>query len=370
MNALSDAFTTEGVVVSVEARDWLRDDTSTSALEDLHPFFSSVHIFGEGDKLLIIMFKACVTFVGLLALSSAATYQYDAEGSVAYSTADPVSVAMDVDGCSSTKMCTMDLAITQPTDGKKAPFAVFTNGFDLTDDEYASYANRLASWGWAVARWNVPESPFSYNSHATRARLAVSVIDWAEKNLDVDTSAVYMVGHSAGGKSSVLAAEYDNRVKAVFGIDPVNCSPPGKSVSDDNPDATVNMAALEGRVSLAWIGSELGAEKMLGQACAPGDCNYMTFYNATMGDSWAVTQLDVGHMQFLDNRSGAGMAAKFCKSGKTDDAVAIAAAQTMMVSWGQYVVNGDRSVVADYVTGGWSADMVSQGVLTSETKGF
>ncbi|GBG91816.1 hypothetical protein CBR_g53706 [Chara braunii] len=139
-----------------------------------------------------------------------------------------------------------------------------------------------------------------------RALVAIALIDWAfNQSQNVTSSPIYQkidpskgvfaAGHSAGGKTSALAAQFDKaqRILGVVGVDPVDCSPPF-------------------------------------QSCAPAECNYQKFYTADRVPSWQVLILKSGHMSFCNGTVGLpGLA---CKKGTVSVKVAIELSSTVLVA--------------------------------------
>jgi pimeloyl-ACP methyl ester carboxylesterase len=141
-------------------------------------------------------------------------------------------------------------------------------------NDYKLTGKRLASHGYVVVSWQPGmETPFRALTHLARGKAVSALVDWARLNTAAaNSNNVIAMGHSLGGKSSVLAASADRRIKGVLGIDAVDCPPPGQSYGADFP-AGVEM--LTGTAaSYAWIGSEFGPVPFLGVPCAPAECSF------------------------------------------------------------------------------------------------
>jgi alpha-beta hydrolase superfamily lysophospholipase len=111
---------------------------------------------------------------------------------------------------------------------------VFTAGFLVDAEQYASYARRLCSWGYVVVQYNKRENVAGNAlDDVVSAAMIRDLIGWAQSDVLlgqlVDTAGenergagVYLVGHSRGGKISTLEALEDSRVRAACLLDPVD----------------------------------------------------------------------------------------------------------------------------------------------------
>jgi len=271
-------------------------------------------------------------------------------------------------GCSRS-LCTVYLDITYPsntTPTRKPPYplAIVSNGFLLGDRYYATYAKRLASWGYVVIRWDTNrETPFGYIKHDALGKMLIEIINHGSKlqqsgalQNQMDLGKVFLVGHSRGGKASVLAAQKDKRVVGVFGIDPVNSAPQGARGS---VSALTQMASM--KAPLAVIGAGKGGSGF--QACAPTKDNYSKFYQAANPPAWQILIPDAGHMQFLDTQSGC-LPCFACTKGQKKDADIRNIAQIAMVMWAEKTT---RSVdISSFLNGKWSQSITSGTTFTNK----
>ena len=132
---------------------------------------------------------------------------------------------------------------------------------------------------------------------------------------------------------STLAAAADPRVKALFLIDPVDVTQWAPE-SSDFPSAAAALRRLGGArpLPLAVVGSALGSD------CAPPDAGHAAFFEAAPGAAWEVVVGGAGHLQFLDQRAGAGLMDAVCAAGPTPDVAVRALTQAAMVAWAELFV--------------------------------
>lgn len=123
------------------------------------------------------------------------------------------------------------------SDGKPKPVVIFTHGFKGLKDwgHFNQMAGRMAEAGFVFVKYNgsyngtTPENPteftdleaFGNNNFSVELDDLGRVIDWVlnEQNLmsqsELDTSGVFLIGHSRGGGIVILKANEDNRVKKI-----------------------------------------------------------------------------------------------------------------------------------------------------------
>jgi len=225
---------------------------------------------------------------------------------------------------------TMDVLFFYPetkADGgvQSAPLVVFNHGFLLRGEYYRSYGEHLASHGFVVA---LPTFPMSFLSvhHVELARDVRFVIDHClDANEDpgydlfgrIDPERIGVAGHSLGGKLSLLAAVDDDRIRVAALLDPVDTGNPLFKDEEKWPSvAPERMPDLH--IPLLFIGAELGREVVFFSACAPEDDNYERFFEAANPPAIEVTQLDVGHSQYVDE-GAANNVTSSCAVGDVED---------------------------------------------------
>jgi|GEM_PF-2218850 len=204
------------------------------------------------------------------------------------------------------------------------PLIVFNHGFLLRGDLYRSYGEHLASHGFVVALPTLRMSLFNA-SHVVLAEDVRYVLDQF-LGLDADPSsplyglidetAVGASGHSLGGKLSLLEAVDDPRVRAIAVLDPVDVAGPGASNTPESPSVAPEMMSAI-FVPLLLVGAELGANEVFFTSCAPAGENYQAFFAAANPPAIEVTQIGVGHGQYVD--AGAGLVLAVCAKGTVPD---------------------------------------------------
>jgi dienelactone hydrolase len=162
----------------------------------------------------------------------------------------------------------------------------------------------------------------------------------------VDPEKLGLMGHSLGGKLSVLAASMDNRVDAVLGLDPVDsamlCNP------TQCPDASDKLPLA---IPTAFLGETVDSSGGVGgQACAPKADNFETFYAAANSPSIQVTLLGANHMSFLDDPASCGITCSFCNPATLAHDKVLAITRAYTVSFFQRYLK-DRTEYDTYLTG-------------------
>lgn len=205
------------------------------------------------------------------------------------------------------------------------PLILFNHGFLLSSTGYRSYGEHLASHGFVVALPTFPMSFFNVH-HAKLAQDVRFVIDYlltsngkAGDPLEgrIDPDRIGASGHSLGGKLSLLEAVTDDRIRSIGVLDPVDAGNPLWNDPKRYPSVAPElMPQLD--VPLLFIGAELGSILITFSPCAPEDENYQRFFEAANGPAIEVTQLDVGHGQYVD--PGIRDEADPCARGEVSDA--------------------------------------------------
>lgn len=154
-------------------------------------------------------------------------------------------------------------------------------------------------------------------------------------HVSVGPGEVFLVGHSRGGKLSVLEAAQDERVGCVALLDPVDNTvyaplAPGFPSAAQQLREGLPARRARGDLPIALVGAAKGED------CAPKDANYDAFFEAArlgeVGPLFEVVIPKVGHLQFLD---GDATQKNFCfASEETGDADVHTVARGVLVAWG------------------------------------
>jgi dienelactone hydrolase len=247
--------------------------------------------------------------------------------------------------------------ICSPTTGTNHAIVLVSPGFQLGRELYESYCAHLASWGFIAVLQTYSESGF-FMSHGNLAADTTGLIDWLEVegagNFPTWNGEMGLVGHSLGGKLSLLAASQDSRIGAVVALDPVD--------SDDVPVAPDRMQDIEAPVLI--LGEMLDSTGSF-QACAPEADNFRQFFEASRTGTIEIELFGAGHMDFLDNPDC--LFCSFCQSGALgDDIVKQIARRSIVGFFGKYL-NAD-SGFDPYIMGQPVQADAQEGILSIRTR--
>ncbi len=196
----------------------------------------------------------------------------------------------------------VEVLLLYPQGEVPAPLVVFSPGFLFTGPAYRSWGELLATQGMATALVS-----YAYSLLNPSHRLLLDDLFFIVETLPqearrrgilLDRDRVALVGHSLGGKLSVLAAAA-RPVRAVVALDPVDSGAPGTSDPVRFPSAIAAMPKVAAPVLL--LGAEYGERPRFGMPCAPPEGNFRKFFEAALGPALEVTQLGAGHVDYLDN---------------------------------------------------------------------
>lgn len=223
------------------------------------------------------------------------------------------------------------LHVAVPTGKGPFPVLVFAHGFQIPSSQYYGTIRRLASFGYVALTADYPAG-FTSTNNVRDAKNLVGALDWAKAAAELagkaDVTKSGVLGHSRGGKAAVLAAARDPRFAAVLGLDPVDAKPPiACDATTECPDARDALAGLA--IPSAMLGETLdGAAGGFGQACAPADGNFETFYAKAKSPSYSVTIHGASHMSFIEDQAACGFTCSACKTAtaKQDDVLSLARA--------------------------------------------
>lgn len=244
------------------------------------------------------------------------------------------------------------------------PVVIFHHGKELAASLYASYGERLASWGYVGIFPDMPGGILAGPTHADLKDLMIELIDWVETDAAdgagvlagrADSSQLVLAGHSLGGKVSYLTAAEEARVDAIFAVDPVDSAPPGTFDATAYPSATPELMDSI-TVPMAIVGETVNAtcSGFLCQPCAPEDDNFEQYYAAAASPAYVVDVLGADHVSFLDD-SNCGTFCNLCGDGSDDPAVTLALTKRIMIAFLESKVRGNAAADA-YLTGTESPD--------------
>ncbi len=192
--------------------------------------------------------------------------------------------------------------------GAPFPVVVLSPGFTLATSYFTNYGQRLASYGIVTVMQKVGNEV----DHSKYRDDTIELLDWLEKPTGpeaskvrgrLDSSKLGLVGHSLGGTISLLVAASDPRVKAVFGLDPVDSqSVPVKDL--------LTKIKLPTGVPMAFVGETIS--KGGGMPCTPATRNYEVLFAAAPMPAFAITVIGAAHNDFIDL---CGLACAICPGG-------------------------------------------------------
>lgn len=268
---------------------------------------------------------------------------------------------------------TVPLTIHLPASTEAAPIVVFHHGFQLGPDDYASYGEHLASWGYVVVMPQMPGALFGGPSHRELRDHLVALLDWVELGEGplagrVDTARIALAGHSLGGKISLLTATSDARVRAVFGVDPVDAGggPLGGS-AEDFPSVTPELMG-EITVPIVLLGETTNATSsgFGGMPCAPEADNFHQYWQHATSAALEIDVTGANHMSFLDDPA-CGLSCSLCDAGTDDAATTRMLTRRYLTAFLNLALRGQETYRA-YLTGAEMAADVSAGLVRSQPK--
>ena len=214
------------------------------------------------------------------------------------------------------------------------PLVIITPGFLISADQYTSYAERLASWGYVVVSYDFVQQALDPTNDLACVDLLEELILWCGTSIPLgrvcDADNVMLVGHSRGAKIATLAAIQDSRVKCLCLVDPVDVTVYAP-LSAGYPSATDALKMAREAIPVCIVGGGKGGD------CAPLESNYDLYYKSSRGPTWKAVIEEAGHLQFIDSRASTAMGL-VCQAGSSPDVVVGDVTKFVMVSWAESIL--------------------------------
>ncbi|HYX36634.1 MAG TPA: hypothetical protein VE954_26290 [Oligoflexus sp.] len=210
--------------------------------------------------------------------------------------------------------------VPEQSSAQELGVVVMNHGFLMSNAYYRNVLAEIANQGFVVVAPQTMAAgglPFGKPSTAVEAKTTADVITWMSTNLsarigqDVDFTKLALVNHSRGSKVAwTMLRDGLVNAKAIAAIDPVDGTMDGTGLATKG---------VQLKIPAMIIGTGLGGQKNLGQACAPSNVNYNLFWD-TVSDSpsWLFVANDYGHMDFLDEKTNCGLTCSVCVSAAKD----------------------------------------------------
>ncbi|KAF5829660.1 hypothetical protein DUNSADRAFT_15685 [Dunaliella salina] len=217
------------------------------------------------------------------------------------------------------------------------PLVVMSSGFLLPSSAYTSYANHLASHGFAVIRYDVSEVMDDVGATSALGTVIDAALRENSIGSIVDPKFIVLFGHSRGAKLSCMLAEREDRVRGMVLLDPVDntaMTPAGEGFPSSLP--SLKQATEMRSLPVLVVGAAMNGDLI------PAEGNYKKFNDACMGPFWEVDLLGAGHLSFLDKRDEADMftlmAAMMGQPPSTPEASVSAVSKVAATAWLREVV--------------------------------
>jgi predicted dienelactone hydrolase len=264
-----------------------------------------------------------------------------------------------------------NVTIYAPADAIDAPVIIFHHGFNLSAQDYDSYGNHLASWGFVVVMPTTITGLFGGPTQRDMADILLAVIQWIDQSEveanhplagKVSANDYVVAGHSLGGKLSFLVGTESTRVSGIFGIDPVDTpGGPGAMPSPSAPSVTPELMP-QITVPFVVVGETTNSTSNFGPACAPSEENFARYFDAADGPALKIEILGANHMSFLDNPN-CGLACFACPAGTDDPANTRRLTQKYLTAFSMWLLKGQadarRFLVGDDIAADINANLVN-----------
>ncbi len=139
-----------------------------------------------------------------------------------------------------------------PKNSRTAPLVIVAHGFSRGRKNFEGWGERLARAGYFAAIPDLPSSTdHRQNGHAIEELIEVLASKPPEKlrSAHIETGRVAVIGHSAGGLATLLAASNDRHIVLWIGLDPVDSGDIGAKAADDRSFTSLVLRAEPSRCS-------------------------------------------------------------------------------------------------------------------------
>jgi dienelactone hydrolase len=137
-----------------------------------------------------------------------------------------------------------------PKISRPAPLVVVAHGFSRSRKNFEGWGERLAGAGYFVAIPDLPtNTDHRKNGHAIDELIEILATKPPEKirSAQIETNRVAVIGHSAGGLATLLAASKNRRIVLWVGLDPVDSGDIGVKSADDRAFTSLVLLAKSSR---------------------------------------------------------------------------------------------------------------------------
>lgn len=272
-----------------------------------------------------------------------------------------------------------DDGVSMAAAGAPYPVVVVAHGFSGFRDMVLPYAERLATWGYITITPQLPFTGFLDIFNISHLESALDVLFLlnavcCESETDpesllygkADGGRLAAVGHSLGGKLSVLASLLDGGLRAVVGLDPVDGAGP-QGLFEDDPDFPDLVPELVPNLKIPtlYLGGTEGGSTAEWADCAPQGENYHQFWTYSPGPSVEIAFQGADHTDFLKSSWLVDLF-DFCNVGTADPEVVKALALKYTVAFLNDSLLGWERYREEYAGTGAEADRESGHVTWQE----
>ena len=137
-----------------------------------------------------------------------------------------------------------------PKSLRPAPLVVVAHGFSRSRKNFEGWGQRLASAGYFTAIPDLPSSTnHRQNGHAIDDLIQLLATNPPEKlrSVQLETGRVAVIGHSAGGLATLLAASRNRHIVLWVGLDPVDSGDIGAKAAADRSFTALALLAEPSR---------------------------------------------------------------------------------------------------------------------------